>query len=158
MLEQSHLYADTEHILQPYVAGREFSVAVIPGNAGRGRICLPPVELKPDDDNPVFVPGRGPYRTIRDFQPALEDAQIEKLMRDALALHHGMGLGALSRTDFRLDPQGLFHALDVNALPNLHPTKSLMPAICSHAGIEFPDLVSRVVEYTLRSKERSPTS
>lgn len=154
-LAESKLTSDADHILQPYIEGREFSVSVIPGVGGKGRECLPPVELKPDDGNPVFVPGRGPGRTIRDFQPALSTRQRERLMHDALALHFGMGLGAMSRTDFRMDAQGVVYALDVNALPNMHPTKSLMPAICRHAGIDMPELLDRVVSFCLRQVSKS---
>lgn len=154
-LSESLLHSDAEHILQPYIEGREFSVAVIPGVGGKGRECLPPVELKPDDGNPVFVPGRGPGRTIREFQPALSTRQRERLMHDALALHFRMGLGAMSRTDFRMDAQGVVYALDVNALPNLHPTKSLMPAICLHAGIDIPELLDRIVSFCLRPASKS---
>jgi len=158
MMRQSRLSADADHLLQPYLPGREFSVAVIPGAGGTGRVCLAPVELKPDDGSPVFVPGRGPYQTLRDFDPDLTAGQRERLMRDALALHHAMGLAAMSRTDFRLDPHGTVHALDVNALPNMHPSKSLMPAICSHAGIGITELLDRVVAYSLRALNRSLAS
>jgi D-alanine-D-alanine ligase len=160
MLRQSRLSADAEHLLQPYLPGREFSVAVIPGPGGTGRVCLPPVELKPDDGSPVFVPGRGPYQTLRDFDPGLTGRLRERLMRDALALHHAMGLAAMSRTDFRLDTQGTVQALDVNALPNLHPFRSLMPSICSHAGIGIPELLDRVVASSIHASDRrlaSPT-
>jgi D-alanine-D-alanine ligase len=36
-----------EIIIQPYIYGREFTVAVIPGKDGADDVCLPPIEIIP---------------------------------------------------------------------------------------------------------------
>lgn len=134
-------------LVQPYLGGREFSVAVVPGLGGAGLVALPPVELRPDQDTLVFVPGQGPYRTLRDFDPPLEPGLREGMMEAALALHRRIGLSCLSRTDLRMDEHGVPHVLDVNALPNMHPERSLLPAICRNAGIPLEELMGRILAF-----------
>lgn len=148
------LELDEFQLLQPYLSGREFSVAVVPGLGGEGLTALPPVELRPDRDTPVFVPGQGPYHTLRDFDPPLEQGFRDWIMQAALALHRRIGLSCLSRTDFRMDQDGMPHVLDVNALPNMHPERSLLPAICRHAGIPLPELMGRILAFVMGSAER----
>jgi D-alanine-D-alanine ligase-like ATP-grasp enzyme len=48
-----------------------------------------------------------------------------------------------------VDAQSELYALDVNAMPNLDPELSLMPAICKHAGISIEMLINRIVRNTL---------
>ena len=67
-----------------------------------------------------------------------------------------MKLSGMSRTDFRVDVDGIAYVLDVNALPNLDPVRSLMPAICQHAGIPIEELIDRTIKNTLwRHRQRA---
>ena len=68
-------------------------------------------------------------------------------MDDALEAHRALGCRGVSRADFRLaddDPDELY-LLEVNTQPGMTPL-SLTPEQASHVGIDFGDLVERLVE------------
>ena len=138
-----------DFILQPYISGREFSVAVIPNFEGLDFEVLPPVEIYPVKSQEVYTAGKSFGETARRFSPDLAPGLAEELQAAALAIHQKMNLKGMSRTDFRVDAQSELYALDVNAMPNLDPELSLMPAICKHAGISIEMLINRIVRNTL---------
>jgi D-alanine-D-alanine ligase len=142
-------------IIQPYIPGREFSVAVIPSDKGQYYMALPPLEIVPENDSLIYVAGQSFGKTYRNFNPVLSDYQEDQLMLQAEALHKVIGLKGMSRTDFRMSEDGTIFVLDVNAMPNMDPERSLMPALCLHHGVEISNLIQRVIFNTLFIKEKS---
>jgi len=140
-----------DFILQPYIFGREFSVAVIPSLKPLTYDILPPVEIVQEECSEIYIAGQQYGKTKRVFNPVLTEKQYNSLTHAALTLHNAIGLKGMSRTDFRLDNSGKIYALDVNAMPNMDPKLSLMPAICDYHGIEMQDLLQRVVNTTSQS-------
>lgn len=140
---------EKELIIQPYVSGREFSVAVIPSERGNYHYALPPVEIIPEEDSDIYIAGNAYGKTRRDLKPPLTIDAADKLLLAAEKLHDFMDLRGMSRTDFRMTPQGDVYVLDVNAMPNLDPVRSLMPALCQHHGINMKNLISRIIHCTL---------
>ena len=137
-----------DFILQPYISGREFSVAVIPNFEGLDFEALPPVEIYPIKSQEVYTAGKSFGATARCFFPDLGAGLADELQAAALNIHKKMNLRGMSRTDFRVDAQQKIYALDVNAMPNLDPELSLMPAICNHAGIPIEMLIQRIIQNT----------
>lgn len=149
-----------DFLLQPYIRGREFSVAVVPQCTGIVFESLPPVEIYPETGADIYTAGKAFGKTNRQFHPDIPKELAIGLKRAAWALHHQMGLSGMSRTDFRVDAEGTIFVLDVNALPNLDPVRSLLPAICQHAGIPTEELIDRTIKNTLwrhRQRTASPT-
>ncbi len=140
-------------IIQPYIKGREFSVAVIPAANGQYYMALPPVEIVPENGSEVYVAGQSFGKTSREFSPGLSDFQEDQLMIQAELLHKVIGLKGMSRTDFRMSETGDIYILDVNAMPNMDPEKSLMPALCMHHNVEIKDLIQRVISNTFYHAE-----
>lgn len=138
-----------DFILQPYISGREFSVAIIPNMNGTDFEALPPVEIYPVKKQEVYTAGKSFGATARCFSPDLAPGLAEELQAAALNIHLRMKLKGMSRTDFRVDAQNQIYALDVNAMPNLDPELSLMPAICNHAGIPIEMLIQRIIKNTV---------
>jgi predicted ATP-grasp superfamily ATP-dependent carboligase len=116
------------HILQEYIAGREFSVAVIPSDIGSCYKSLPPVEIVPNSERVIFIAGNSFGSTHRSFSYELDSQIKERMMTIASEFHEKIGLRYMSRMDFRLRENEIY-LLDVNAMPNLHPIKSLLPAL-----------------------------
>lgn len=142
-----------DFILQPYISGREFSVAVIPNFDGSDFEALPPVEIYPVKKQEVYTAGKSFGATARCFSPNLAPGLADELPAAALNIHKKMNLRGMSRTDFRVDTQNRIYALDVNAMPNLDPTLSLMPAICQHAGIAIETLIQRIIQNTFANTQ-----
>lgn len=133
-----------ENIIQPYIYGREFTVAVVPSVKGDDYICLPPVEIVPLNKEKEFVAGNAAGRTVIDYEPHLTEGMKKKIMKSVLRLHRYMGLRGMSRTDVRMTDNKLY-ILDVNAMPNMEPNKSFLPLIARHNGISFHELVQRMI-------------
>lgn len=152
---KEHLTTDGQDlIIQPYIMGREFSVAVIPASRGQYYVALPPVEIIPQGGSKVYVAGQSFGATYREFTPGLSDFQEDKLMIQAELLHKHIGLKGMSRTDFRMSAYGEIFVLDVNAMPNMDPEKSLLPALCFHHNVEIKDLIQRVIANTMYHAEQ----
>ncbi|HEU4592417.1 MAG TPA: D-alanine--D-alanine ligase [Steroidobacteraceae bacterium] len=135
-IELAHRY-DDEVMIEKFVAGREFTVGVLDGQA------LPPGE--------IIAPGevfdyRSKYQVggAREvFPAAIAAEETATLQRYALAAHRALKLGAYSRVDFRRDGHGGFWCLEANSLPGLTAT-SLLPQAARAAGIDFPQLLARI--------------
>jgi D-alanine-D-alanine ligase len=134
-----------EILIQPYIYGREFTVAVVPDADSRDYICLPPVEIIPVNNNDKeFIAGNSSGRTTIKYEPHLSEGVKKKMMKSILRLHKQMGLRGMSRTDVRLTDNKLY-ILDVNCMPNMEPNKSFLPLIARHNGISYHDMVHRLI-------------
>ena len=144
--EGNHPLFFEDMVVQPYIFGREFSVAVIPGRSIRPYMALPPVEIAPSKPQSLYIAGQEYGPTHRIFDPEMDADLAEQLQEQALALHRALGLRGMSRTDFRVDERGVPYVLDVNAMPNFDPHRSLMPALCGHHGVDITGLLQSLVE------------
>jgi D-alanine-D-alanine ligase len=114
-----------EILIQPYIYGREFTVAV-------------------NKNDIEFIAGNAAGRTAVNYEPHLPEGVKRKMMKSILRLHKQMGLRGMSRTDVRLTENKLY-ILDVNCMPNMEPNKSYLPLIARHHGISYHDLVQRLI-------------
>ncbi len=135
---------DSDILLQPYLIGREFSVGVIPKADGNGYEVLPPVEIVPFPARDVFIAGSAFGTTQRDFHPQLTDEMLRDLQAAAVMSHNTFGLHYMSRVDVR-EYMGSMYILDINTMPNMHPRKSLIPAILQEHGTELSELLRRFI-------------
>lgn len=135
---------DTDTLLQPYLIGREFSVGVIPKADGSGYEVLPPVEIVPFPARDIFVAGSSFGTTKREFHPELSEEMYKELHAAAVMSHNTFGLHYMSRIDVR-EYEGHMYILDINTMPNMHPTKSLIPAILNEHGITLKELLHRFI-------------
>jgi D-alanine-D-alanine ligase len=129
-------------ICQPYLFGREFSVAVIPSDNGLEHIALPPVEIVPVPKRDLFVAGNTFGATKREFSFDLSKRLVREMMDLAVKMHELAGLRYMSRLDFRISNDKIY-VLDLNAMPNLHQTKSLLPAILEYNSLSMKELFRR---------------
>jgi len=136
------------YIFQPYIKGREFTVAVIPDETGADFVCLPPLEIIPNDGRSIYVAGQSYGPTYKDFQPQLDEDLYEEMTQGILALHQLLGIKGMSRTDLRV-ADGEIYVLDINTMPNLDAKRSYLPALVQHHGLSITDLIERVVKSSL---------
>ena len=74
--------------------------------------------------------------------PAEQEREIQQLARRAFAT---LGCSGWGRVDFMLDRAGRAYALEVNTVPGM-TDHSLVPKAAKQAGIEFDELVVRILE------------
>jgi D-alanine-D-alanine ligase len=68
--------------------------------------------------------------------------------RLAVAVHRLLGCRGMSRTDVIVTEDGSVYILEVNTIPGMTKT-SLLPEAAAAAGIEFPELCSKLVDMAL---------
>lgn len=134
-----------ELLAEPFIKGRELTVAVLGGAA------LAVTELKPKsgfyDFDAKYTDGMTDH-----VCPAEVPDDIAAMMMDlALRCHHLLGCRGASRTDFRWDDElgrdGVF-VLETNTQPGMTPL-SLVPEQARYLGIDYAELVERIVEEAL---------
>jgi D-alanine-D-alanine ligase len=134
-----------ELLAEPFIKGRELTVAVLGGQA------LAVTELKPKsgfyDFDAKYTDGMTDH-----VCPAEVPDDIAAYMMDlALRCHQLLECKGASRTDFRWDDElgkdGVF-VLETNTQPGMTPL-SLVPEQARYLGIDYAELVERIVEEAL---------
>jgi D-alanine-D-alanine ligase len=136
---------DDEVMIERFVAGREFTVGILDGQA------LPVGE--------IFAPGEvfdyhSKYQIggAKEIFPAnIPSTESALLQEYALLAHRVLKLGAYSRVDFRRGSNGRFWCLEANSLPGMTAT-SLLPQAANAAGIDFPELLERICKGAIKPR------
>lgn len=127
-------------LVEAFVAGREFTCAVIDDKA------LEVIEIKP---RTAFYDYEAKYAAggSEHLLPAPIDEGLKQRIQDlSLMAHRGLGCRGVSRSDFIFDEKrGEPVFLEVNTQPGMTPT-SLVPEIAAYGGMPFPELVAWMVE------------
>ena len=89
--------------------------------------------------------------------PAPIDHDLSKSIQDlGIAAHCALGCRDFSRVDFRLREDGVPFCLEINTIPGMTDT-SLLPKAAKVNGINFPDLVERILLMAMsRNKSTVP--
>jgi D-alanine-D-alanine ligase len=134
-----------ELLAEPFIKGRELTVAVLGGKA----LCV--TELKPKsgfyDFDAKYTEGLTDHICPAEIPQEIEDYMMEL----ALKAHNLLGCKGASRTDFRWDDElgrdGVF-VLETNTQPGMTPL-SLVPEQAKHMGISYGQLVDMLVKEAL---------
>lgn len=134
-----------ELLAEPFIKGRELTVAVLGGQA------LAVTELKPKSGFYDFDAKYTDGMTDHICPAQVPDDIAATMMELALRCHQLLGCKGASRTDFRWDDEqgrdGIF-VLETNTQPGMTPL-SLVPEQARYLGIEYAELVERIVEEAL---------
>ena len=111
-------------MIEPYIKGREFTVAVI--EEAQKLIALPVIEIR---SKHAFFDLESKYdpTLVEELCPAPIDEELaSQLKRLAIDTHRAIGAKHLSRTDFIVDIEGKPWALEINTIPG-QTKNSLLP-------------------------------
>lgn len=141
------LEIDKEVLIERYVKGTELTVAVL-GNAETK--ALPIIEIVPKSDfydfDSKYAPGGSQH-----ICPAPLPEDITTYIQDlAVKAHQALGCCGVSRSDFILEEDGSCWILETNTLPGMTNT-SLLPDAGRAAGISFPELCTKLVQFALEN-------
>ena len=130
---------DSRALLETWISGRELAVSVI------GDEVLPVVEAIPADSNAYDFEARYEIGGAHFVCPAdLGEEITAEVNRIALAAYNALGCSGFSRVDLILGEDGP-QVLEVNAIPGLTET-SLLPQAAEAAGVDFEQMVSKILE------------
>ena len=131
-----------EVLIEPLIPGREVTCGVL------GDEALPPLLIVPKnrffDYHDKYAPDGA-----QEICPApLPPDVLEKVRAAALAAHRALGLRDYSRADFILRDDNELFLLEVNTLPGM-TSASLVPKEAAAAGLSFPDLLEKLLSFSL---------
>ncbi|WP_099974281.1 D-alanine--D-alanine ligase family protein [Lactobacillus terrae] len=130
---------DKEALLEEFIEGREFSVAVVDGEP------LPAVEITVDtgwyDFQHKFV-----ENSVTHFitPPELDENLHREMQQMALDTFEALGMENYGRVDFLMKDNEIY-VMEANTLPGMTPL-SLMPREAEAAGISYADLCERIID------------
>jgi len=137
------LQYDADVIAEQWIQGEEYTVAILDGEA------LPAIRLKTPRE---FYDYEAKYQsnTTEYLCPCGLDSQSEEQMQQlAVQAFNGLGMSGWGRVDFMRDGAGQFYLLEANSVPGM-TDHSLVPMAAKQAGMEFDDLVWRILETSFR--------
>jgi len=132
-------------LVESYIAGRELTVTVV------GDEAFPVIEIIPEggfyDYEHKYTKGKTNYVCPAEIPASVSDdaRRLAKKAFDAL------GCEGYARVDFRLSTDQQLFCLEVNTLPGMTAT-SLVPKAAKAAGLEFEDLVEKIVQLSLQKQ------
>lgn len=138
---------DDEIIIEQYIEGREFSVAVLDGKA------LPVIEIAPLTG---FYDYKNKYQagsTVETCPADLPDDKFVKMQHYAEEAFRILRLKNYARMDFMMSKDGEIYCLEANTLPGMTPT-SLLPQEAAVIGLSYEELCERLIEISLRDKKQ----
>jgi len=132
-------------LVEKFVAGMEVTASIL-GNDEP--VALPLIEIVSAsgvyDYDAKYTPGMSQHI----IPPRLPEDVQARARELALAAYRAVGCRGLARVDAIVDEGGGVSVLEVNTLPGMTGT-SLFPDAARAAGIEFPDLVEKLVNLAL---------
>ena len=135
---------DDEVFAEQWIEGGEYTAGILATEV------LPLIRLETPN---TFYDYAAKYEadTTRYLLPCgLEDARESVLQAQSLAAFQAVGASGWGRVDFMLDAAGLPWFIEVNTVPGL-TDHSLVPMAARAAGMDFTQLVCRILETTLES-------
>jgi D-alanine-D-alanine ligase len=130
---------DRRVLLEEYIVGKEITLGVLDGQP------LPIIEIVPKDG---FYDYRAKYtkgETDYVLPPRIPQQVQEEATEIGIRAYNTLGCEGCARVDMMADKQGKPFVLEVNSMPGMTAT-SLVPKAARFAGIEFPELVERILQ------------
>ena len=134
-------YEDTI-LVEEFIDGREFSVAVLDGKA------LPVVEIEPVEG---FYNYENKYKagaTIETCPANIPEDVSDKMKRWAEKACEAAGVHTYARVDEFLSKDGDIYCIEINTLPGMTPT-SLIPQEAQAVGMSYDMLTEKIIEISM---------
>jgi D-alanine-D-alanine ligase len=133
-----------ELLLESLVVGGEYTVGILDG------VALPSIRIVPAG---AYYDYHAKYvaEDTRYLCPGLTGAAEESMCALALAAFEAAGAGGWGRVDLMRDGSGRDYLLEVNTAPGM-TSHSLVPKAAAAAGVDFDELVWRILETSLRPR------
>ena len=129
---------DSEILVERFIDGREIQVGILDGRA------LGAIEIVPKGEFYDFEAKYTPGMADHILPAPLPAAIYADVLRAGELAHAALGCQSYSRVDFLVTSVGECYILEVNTLPGMTDL-SLLPEIARGAGIEFPELIERIL-------------
>ena len=140
-------------LVERYLPGREFTVGILGTGSRASVLGTSEVIIREQGEKGIYT-----YRNKNSCEELveyrfLEDSDIRPVEDLALKAWRLLGCRDAGRIDIRLDEVGDPAILELNPLAGLHPTHSDLPMIATAAGMEYRELIDRIVTSAMQRSE-----
>jgi D-alanine-D-alanine ligase len=140
--------------VEKFVPGKEVTAGILRID-GEDR-ALPLIELRSHREFYDYIAKYTPGECDFIVPAALDAETTSRVQHVALQAHKALGCFGFSRVDLRVTPQNEPYLLEVNTLPGMTDTSDL-PKAAAAMGIEFDDLVERMLLTAVEKHSITPT-
>ncbi|MEA2082451.1 MAG: D-alanine--D-alanine ligase [Elusimicrobiota bacterium] len=134
---------DNEIVIEKYIKGREFTVGYLVGEA------LPVLEIVPKNEYYDYEAKYAPGGSFHIVPAEIGKKPAAALKSATLKICRALKVKGGARMDFVRSARGIFYALEINTIPGMTET-SLLPEAAASAGINFDEMVMKIIEDSLR--------
>jgi D-alanine-D-alanine ligase len=136
-LQLAHRY-DAEALVEEFISGREIQIGILENEA------IGAIEIVPKNEFYDFEAKYTQGGAEHIIPPRISAPILERALETGKKAHLALGCFGYSRVDLLVQECGLCYVLEVNTLPGMTAT-SLLPEIAQAAGIDFQNLVERIL-------------
>lgn len=129
-------------IVEQFIKGREFSVAVVSGEA------YPVIEIMPKEGFYDYKNKYAAGSTVEKCPADIPENISAKMQRYAEEVFKTLGFKTYARMDFLLSENNEIYCLEANTLPGMTPT-SLLPQEAGVLGMSFGDICELIIKISL---------
>jgi D-alanine-D-alanine ligase len=139
---------NSDSLVEEYLSGREFSVAIIKSKSSADYLKFPIELLAPDSGQNVRILSSEVKSADAEKAIIITDLNLKKIINDlALACFNSLGGRDYGRIDIRLDSQGTPNFLEANLIPSLISGYGSFPKACLlNSGIDHPTIIKTIVD------------
>ncbi len=141
----------SDSLIEQYLPGREFSVAVLKGENSYEYSLMPIELIAPlNVTGARFLSAEIKRADTEQFKEVTENNIIQDITTLALDVFIALGARDYGRIDIRLDEMGIPHFLEANLIPSLMKNYGNFPKACLvNINLNYEDLLLRIVNLAL---------
>jgi len=136
---------DPKVVIEAAIVGRRIEVGVLEGEHGGPPEASVPAETRVPAGHELFDVAE---RSIENIPADLPASVVERLRRYAIQAFIALDCAGLASVDFVVTPSFEIYVNEINTMPGF-TRQSLFPMMWSASGLEYPKLVSRLINTAL---------
>lgn len=146
-VERIHNIFQSDALVEEYLSGREFSVAVIDSEAGP---TVASIEVHiPSEAGQAFLTYDAKKQKKRSYDRVEDLAVREQVESFALKTYRALGAEGYGRVDLRMNEQGEPFFLEINLIPGIADEGTFMRALTVNGVLSPQEALRKIVDYGL---------
>ncbi len=146
-----NLDLNSDALVENYLSGREFSVAILKKLDSDNYMTLPIELIAPTDENGVRILSNKVKSTDSEEVFELTDCFLrDRICELSLSVFHALGARDYGRIDIRLDEHGTPHFLESNLIPSLINNYGSFPKACvMNIDLDYESMIIHITNLGL---------
>ena len=141
-------------LVEEFLPGREFTVAVVDDAAHNRRLTLPVEIVPPENAKGDRVLGYREKSSNREKLLKVKDPALTAVSALARKVFSVLGVRGFGRIDVKMDAHGIAHFIEANLVPGMTPETSYFPRACEiNRMMSYEDVVLKIVEFALNRRD-----